>query len=142
MQLTGEEEQIDGHRGGERELEGGRGHADGTEPGVRGDEAEALADAVAEAGGAGRVRRRSALGKRGPVLEGRCLPLRQRGAAPGHGFVRRIRRRDANDTAKNSAPKATAAGAGSVDTSAPPSAGAPICAADRLPSSALLPWTS
>ncbi len=32
------------------------------------------------------MRRRSALGKRGPVLEGRCLPLRQRGAAPGHGF--------------------------------------------------------
>lgn len=42
---------------------------------------------------------------------------------------------------KNTAP-AAATGADSMDTSAPPRAGPPVCAAERLPSSTLLRGTN
>lgn len=47
-----------------------------------------------------------------------------------------------NDSAKNKALEAAAIGADSWDTNVPPRAGPPIWAADRLPSSALLPRTN
>ncbi|MDQ0829401.1 hypothetical protein QF032_001245 [Streptomyces achromogenes] len=53
-----------------------------------------------------------------------------------------MRPTDRTEHAKNSAPQAAATGADSSDTSAPPRAGPPICAADRLPSRALLPRTN
>src|SRR5437764_15262468 len=54
----------------------------------------------------------------------------------------RIRAIERNDSTKNSALDAAAIGADSSDTNAPPRAGPPIWAADRLPSIALLPWSN
>jgi hypothetical protein len=63
---------------------------------------------------------------------------RRRSERPGIDSRRPIRRIDRNDSAKNSALDTTAIGADSSDTNAPPRAGPPIWAADRLLSMALL----
>jgi hypothetical protein len=49
---------------------------------------------------------------------------------------------DRNDSAKSGTLDPAAIGAGNEETSRPPSAAPPVWAADRLPSSALLPPTS
>lgn len=56
----------------------------------------------------------------------------------GFGSRCRMRRIDRKETVKKNAPTTTAIGAVRSDTSARPSAGPPICAADLLPSSELL----
>jgi hypothetical protein len=74
-----------------------------------------------------------------------CIRRQTRGGRSDRSGIdsrSRIRRIDRHDSAKNSALDAAAIGADSSDTNAPAREGPPIPAADRLPSSALLPRTS